>query len=137
MKMDKKTYNFVDGELRDYKSNIKKLEALELDIIEERGTSDGQPRGNQTSNPTEAKTSKLMTTRRLLVLHEHIDAIKSVYERLSDEYKDFFNVNYTPPYKEKKAHMIKVCSEVAISEREYYRRRDRIVYAVAAELGLI
>lgn len=136
--LEKEVYNFIEKELRDYKDNLKKLEELELEIVEASGTSDGQPRGNQMSNPTEAKTIKLMTTKRLLKLHENVDAIKNVYDRLNQEYKEFFDANYTKPILyDKQSQIQKVCEATSISDREYYRRRDKIVYAVATKMGYI
>lgn len=133
MRIDKKIYKYIDYELQHYEENKKKLEELRLDIIDSSPEpSDGQPRGNSTGNPTEQKGIKLISSTVLLKIENTIKVIDKVYNQLNDEYKLFFDWNY-----KKCVGVVKTCIEVNISERTYYNMRDKIVYNVGIEMGLI
>ena len=134
MKIDKKVYNYIDYELQHYQENKKKLEELRSDIIEASPEpSDGQPKGQGgTSNPTEGKTVKLMSSISILTLEKTIKAIDTVKDKLNEDYKKFFEFNYI-----KQAGIVRTCNEIPISERTYYNMKEKIVIAVGQELGLI
>lgn len=134
MKIDKKVYNYIEFELQHYEENKEKLKKMRADIIEASPEpSDGQPKGQGgTGKPTERKAVKLMSTTALLKLENTITAIEKVTNRLNDDYKKFFEFNYI-----KQAGIVKTCNEIPIGERTYYNMRDKIVYAVGQELGLL
>lgn len=133
MQLDKKVYKYIDYELQHYEDNKKELEKLRDEILEASPLpSDGQPRGNSTGNPTEQKAIKLLSSVALLKIEKTINSIDKVYEQLNDDYKKFFDWNY-----KKRAGVVKTCIEINISERTYYNMRDKIVYNVGAEMGLI
>ena len=53
--------------------------------------SDGQPRGNQTSDPTFGKVSQIDMNKRLEWLNNIIDTLENVYERLDIDNQDVWN----------------------------------------------
>ncbi len=133
MRIDKKVYKYIDYELQHYEENKKELERLREEILD-KGTkpADGQPRGNTVGNPTEQKAMKLVSSTALLKIERNLKAIDRVYNQLSEEYKKFFDYNYI-----KQVGIVKVCQEVGIEERTYYRWKDNIIYNVGMELGLL
>lgn len=88
--------------------------------------------GNATSNPTEQKAMKLMSNTAIIKLEHTINTIDKVYNKLSKEYKNFFELNYI-----KKSGIVKTCAETNISEKTYYRWKNNIVYEIAREFGFI
>ena len=133
MRIDKKVYKYIDYELQHYEENKKELERLRNEILEASPTpADGQPRGNTTSNPTEQKAMKLVSSIALLKIESTIKAIDRVYNQLNEDYKVFFDWNY-----KKSAGIVRTCQESNISENTYHRWRDNIVYSVGREMGLL
>ena len=134
MKIDKKVYGYIDYELKHYDENTKKIDEIRANIIEASPEpSDGQPKGQGgTRNPTERKGIKLVSSTSLLKLESTNNAIKKVYMQLNQNYKKFFDWNYI-----KQVGIVRTCQEVHISEATYYRWRDKIVYAVGEEMGII
>ena len=134
MKIDKKVYGYIDYELKHYDENAKKIYEIRANIIEASPEpSDGQPKGQGgTGNPTERKGIKLVSSTSLLKLESTNNAIKKVYMQLNQNYKKFFDWNYI-----KQVGIVRTCQEVHISEATFYRWRDKIVYAVGEEMGII
>ncbi len=134
MKIDKKVYGYIEFELKHYNDNAKKIEEIRANIIETSPEpADGQPKGQGgTSKPTERKGIKLVSSTSLLKMESTNDAIKKVYKQLDKNYKDFFDWNYI-----KQVGIVKTCQKVNISEATFYRWRDKIVYAVGEEMGII
>ncbi len=134
MKIDKKVYNYIDFELKRYEENTKKIDEIRANIIDANPEpSDGQPKGQGgTGKPTERKAIKLVSSTALLKMESTNDAIKKVYKQLDQNYKDFFDWNYI-----KQVGIVRTCQEVNISEATFYRWRDKIVYAVGEEMGII
>lgn len=133
MKIDKKVYKYIDYELQHYEDSKRELEHLRNEILEKGTTpADGQPRGNTVGNPTEQKAMKLVSSTALLKIERNLKAIDRVYTKLSEEYRNFFEYNYI-----KQVGIVKVCQEVGIEERTYYRWKDNIIYNVGMEMGLL
>lgn len=134
MRIDKKVYKYIDYELQHYEDNKKKLEEIREEILEASPLPpDGQPKGQgSTSNPTEQKAVKLISSVALVKIEKTLNSIDKVYDRLEQDYKNFFDWNY-----KKGVGIVRTCQEVNISERTFYNMRDKIVYNVGMELGLI
>lgn len=132
LELNKKVYEYIDFELKHFEESKKLLDIMEIDIIEEKASSDGQPRGNTTGDPTQQKALKLISNVALARIQYTVDAIKRVYENLTEEYKDFFDWCFT-----KDAGKVKTCEKVHIAPRTYNRWKDKIIYATAKELGLL
>jgi len=134
MRIDKKVYKYIDYELQHYEDNKKKLDEIREEILEASPLPpDGQPRGQGgTSNPTEQKAVKLISSVALMKIEKTINSIDKVYEHLEMDYKTFFDWNY-----KKNVGIVRTCQEVNISEPTYYRWRDKIIYMVGEEMGLI
>ena len=80
-KLPKELKNRMEKELRQYWDNIKKIERLEREIIEE-SNKVGQETSNITSDPTSQKAIKLLSTRIPVSLSARIASWASLTVRL-------------------------------------------------------
>ena len=134
MRIDKKVYKYIDYELMHYEDNKKRLDEIREEILESSPLPpDGQPRGQGgTSNPTEQKVVKLISSVALMKIEKTVSSIDKVYDHLEMDYKNFFDWNY-----KKNVGIVRTCQEIGIAEPTYYRWRDKIIYMVGEEMGLI
>lgn len=133
MRIDREVYKYIDYELLHFEDSKRELENLKMEIIETSSApSDGQPRGNITGNPTEQKAMKLLSSVAIAKITKTINAIEKMRISLNPEYLKFFELNYV-----KKVGIVKICQEIGIEERTFYRWRDYIIRATGKELGLI
>ena len=81
-KLPKHVRNFIKSELYNYEFNKKKLQEMQDDILHATGTSDGQPKGNGTSDTTYNKVEKLITSRSILIVTDKINKIEQLKEEI-------------------------------------------------------
>ena len=91
-KLSKDLKKRMEKELRQYWGNIKKIEQLEKEIIEESGTGNTQGKTNVTSDPTSQKVLKLISTRSLILLNQRIMYVANTINRLKPFEKEIFNL---------------------------------------------
>ena len=131
-KLDKHIKKFIMSELYNYEENKKKIENIREDIIDESGFSDGQPRGNKTSDTVANKAEKLLTTRAILIATEKVNNIDRALKKFNkQEQKDIENIFF-------KGHS-QIYAEMndGISKDMYYNLRDKMIYLTAIEYGQI
>ena len=124
---------FLEDELSNYKKNLYELNMLREEIIESSPTPDGMPRGNATSNPTESKAARLMTSHVIICLERRLKAVARVLDRYQNnpEMLKLIELRYF-----KGTHTaIGVMSELHISSKTFYRWRKELLENLAAELG--
>ena len=124
---------FLEDELSNYRKNMFELNLLREEIIEGSPTPDGMPRGNTTSNPTESKAARLMTSNVILCLERRIKAVARVLDGYQNnpEMLKLIELRYF-----KGTHTaIGVMSELHISSKTFYRWRKELLENLAAELG--
>ena len=124
---------FLEDELSNYRKNMFELNLLREEIIEGSPTPDGMPRGNTTSNPTESKAARLMTSNVILCLERRLKAVARVLDRYQNnpEMLKLIELRYF-----KGTHTaIGVMSELHISSKTFYRWRKELLENLAAELG--
>ena len=124
---------FLEDELSNYRKNMFELNLLREEIIESSPTPDGMPRGNTTSNPTESKAARLMTSNVILCLERRLKAVARVLDRYQNnpEMLKLIELRYF-----KGTHTaIGVMSELHISSKTFYRWRKELLENLAAELG--
>lgn len=94
--------------------------------------SDGQPRGNQTSDSTFNKVNQIENNKRLEWLNRVIDTLDSIYERLDIDGQDIWNEiivkNKCPTYME---------YELGMNRATMFRKRKQIAYICAIKLGML
>ena len=124
---------FLEDELSNYRKNMFELNLLREEIIEGSPTPDGMPRGNTTSNPTESKAARLMTSHVIICLERRLKAVARVLDRYQNnpEMLRLIELRYF-----KGTHTaIGVMSELHISSKTFYRWRKELLENLAAELG--
>lgn len=132
-KVPKDVRKKIENELYHYWDNKKELEELQRDILEESPEpQDGQPRGNETSNPTEQKAIKLRTTRSILAIERKLQYIENAISRLDNSEKEIFLIIFKYKYSQKRAETYKY-----ISYDTYYNVYRKIIYFTALEFGEI
>ncbi len=135
MRINKKIYNYIDYELSNYKLYEKKIKEIREDIIDSSPPpADGQPKGNKLSDPTADKVMKLTTPLAISRMEYNKECIDKALKRLDEDHKKFFEKNYKETNGNNK---IKVCNEMPIGERTYYRMKRKIIEYVAREMGMI
>ena len=133
--MTKSIENFIEGELYAYHDNLKEIELRREEIMEgSPGPPDGMPRGNSTSNPTESKAMRLMSSRSILCVEKRLEAIKKVLDRYEDNESmkrlielRYFKREHTP---------FGIMKVLHISQKTFYRWRRELLEEIASELGL-
>ena len=125
---------YLERELKDYKYNKKKINELRLDIIEESPKVDlGVPSSpNRGSEGQTNKVHRLMTNTIIRRLEDMCYHIEKVLNELDDNKYEFYTRCF-----EKRQSKVKICMEMPIAEKTYYRYKDKIVYSLAEELGFI
>ena len=124
---------FLEDELSNYRKNMFELNLLREEIIEGSPTPDGMPRGNTTSNPTESKAARLMTSNVILCLERRLKAVARVLDRYQNnpEMLKLIELKYI-----RGTHTaIGVMNELHISSKTFYRWRKELLEDLAAELG--
>lgn len=124
---------FLEDELSNYRKNMFELNLLREEIIEGSPTPDGMPRGNTTSNPTESKAARLMTSNVILCLERRLKAVARVLDRYQNnpEMLKLIELKYI-----RGTHTaIGVMNELHISSKTFYRWRKELLENLAAELG--
>lgn len=135
MRIDKKVFDYIDYELTNYKFYEQKIEEVKKEILDSSpNPPDGQPRGNAITNPTLDKVIKLTTPMAIYRMEYNKECINRALQKLDKYHNEFFKKNYIDNNGNNK---IGVCYELHISERTYYRIRNKIVEYTGKEMGLI
>ena len=131
-KLSKYLKKRMEKELRQYWGNIKKIEQLEKEIIEESGTGNTQGKTNVTSDPTSQKVLKLISTRSLILLNQRIMYVANTINRLKPFEKEIFNLIF----RENRDWLY--CETMkGISKTTYYNIMNKSIYYLAEEWGEI
>lgn len=135
-KIPYKTREYVKNELYQYWDNCKELEELDKDIIDESAEpADGQPRGNNTGNPTERKAVKIIettSTRRMIAIEKKIRAIEAGFRRLLPEEMEVVELIFREGKSQIYAEM-----NNNISKDTYYNTMNKVIFITAKEMGEI
>lgn len=133
--MTKAIETFIEAELYAFHDNIREVALRKEEILEgSPAPPDGMPRGSGTSNPTESKAMRLMTSRAVLCVERRLDVIKKVLDRYQNDLdmKKFIELNYF----KRELTPIGIMRELHISKRTFYRRRRELLEHLAFEMGL-
>jgi len=136
MRINKKLYNYIDYELTNYKEYAKAIENMKKDIIESSPPpSDGQPTAkNRVTDPTLDKVIQITTPMAIYRMEFNKRCIEKALSKLDSYHNEFFEKNYKENNGNNK---IGVCYEMHISERTYYRMKNKVIEYVAREMGII
>lgn len=132
--LDRATYNFVQRELYRYEAYKKELILCREEILEgSPSPPDGQPKGNQTGNPTEQKALKLVSGVRIINLERTIAAISNTLSMIDDKGREVFREIYVNGRHDNE----KICMDLCISLTGFKDRKHQIIYLTAENLGLL
>jgi len=123
---------YIEKELYNYIDNQNLIKELKEDIYYNSIENDGQPRGNQTSNPTEQKATKLVDTRSILIAEKKIKQIDKALNRLIPEEQEIAKSIFFKGHTQIFAQM-----HENISKDTYYHVRNKTIYYTAIEYGQI
>ena len=131
-KLPKHVRNFIKSELYNYEFNKKKLKEMQDDILYATSTSDGQPKGNATSDATYNKVEKLITSRSILIVTDKINKIERALNKLDKSDKEVVELIFF------KGHgQIYAQRNDNISKDIYYNTMNKMIYLTAIEYGEI
>lgn len=126
---------YLESELENYHENCKDLKNLQDEINEgSPSPADGMPHGTTTSNPTESKVIRLMTSKTIICLDRRLRAVAKVLDKYQGDQNmvKLINMRYF-----KRTHTpFGVMGELHIGQKTYYRWRRRLLEDLASELGL-
>ena len=132
MKLPRAVFRYIEHELYNYDITLAEIKNIRQGIIEAMPPlKETVPNTGYVSDPTGRKAIQLFTNTALVRMARTITAIDKALSRLSDNHRALFNLKYRQglPWQ-------KVCDEIPVSERTYFRLRRELVYMVAVEMGL-
>jgi len=134
--MKKDIFRYVESELYDYEATLDFIKQSEDDIIQDGALTYDKDKISKTykiTSSTEDKAIKLCTNKQLKKARETIAAIDKAKQRLDSEELNLLDLKYN-----KGIHYQKIISNhISMSERSYRRKRTKIVYLVANEMGFM
>ena len=130
-RLSKNTFKYVEQEIRQYKNNLKELNRLKNDIIQE--TAEKQNgRSSGLGDSTAAKAVKLSMDRKISELEKSQKAIETIYDRLCQDKQSVMEEYWQSRYTN-----AGLAYKLGVDERTIRRWKQHIVYLVAAELNYL
>ena len=133
-KIAKDSWAITERIIRRYPEQKKYYENLIEEIYEGSPYNDGQPRGTDCGNPTEAKVLKVMSSQKLHRIEREIKAVEEAYRRFRPEHQRIIRVRFWSNRWRNKPYMW-MEEEACYSERQMKRVCSSFVIKVAEELG--
>ena len=134
-RLDKKIYSYIEYELFNYNISKKELQDAELDAIygvSEFDINSGTRAKYKKSNRVENSTIRLLSSKKICKLSDTVNNIDNALKLLEKIYSDFFENYYL-----KRCGKLKICEKLGLSERSFYNYKNKIVWTVAMEMGLM
>ena len=130
-RLSKNTFKYVEQEIRQYKNNLKELNRLKNEIIQE--TSEKQNgRSSGLGDSTATKAVKLSMNRKISELEKSRKAIETIYQRLCQDKQSVMEEYWQSRYTN-----AGLAYKLGVDERTIRRWKQHIVYLVAAELNYL
>ena len=130
-RLSKNTFKYVEQEIRQYKNNLKELNQLKNDIIQET-TEKQNGRSSGLGDSTAAKAVKLSMNRKISELEKNQKAIETIYHRLCQDKQSVMEEYWQSRYTN-----AGLAYKLGVDERTIRRWKQQIVYLVAAELNYL
>jgi len=125
-------FKYIEFELYNHERNKKELDETFKDFLGEKPKEgEVRPKG-VASDPTGRIVTKYLSSRRVSMMSNTIIAIERALARANDEHRQLYHLKYVQclPWQ-------RVCDELPVSERTYFRLRKELVVAVAEETGMV
>ena len=132
--VENQNFRLIESELHFYKDTKKELDLMEMDIVE-LGNNKDVNISSGIGRPTEAKATKLLTSKELLECRRRVNAIEYMLSILGncDEPARLRLVEMK--YFERRLTDVGIWETLNISKRTYYRWKHEAVELVAGKLG--
>jgi len=133
VKLSRAVFRYVEHELYNYELTKKELEELRQDIISlAPSPSYVVVNGTAVGDTTGRKAVRLVTNVAIVRMTRTVAAIDRALTRVFDHHRQLFQLKYCQglPWQ-------RICIEMHIEERTYYKYRKELVAMVALEMGLI
>ena len=130
-RLSKNTFKYVEQEIRQYKNNLKELNRLKNEIIQE-APEKQNGRSSGLGDSTPAKAVKLSMNRKISELEKNQKAIETIYHRLCQDKQSVMEEYWQSRYTN-----AGLAYKLGVDERTIRRWKQHIVYLVAAELNYL
>ena len=130
-RLSKNTFKYVEQEIRQYKNNLKELNRLKNEIIQE-APEKQNGRSSGLGDSTAAKAVKLSMDRKISELEKSQKAIATIYHRLCQDKQSVMEEYWQSRYTN-----AGLAYKLGVDERTIRRWKQHIVYLVAAELNYL
>ena len=130
-RLSKNTFKYVEQEIRQYKNNLKELNRLKNEIIQET-TEKQNGRSSGLGDSTATKAVKLSMNRKISELEKNQKAIETIYHRLCQDKQSVMEEYWQSRYTN-----AGLAYKPGVDERTIRRWKQHIVYLVAAELNYL
>lgn len=131
-KLSLEVKRYLEKELRDYTKNKEYLKELEEDII----YSSASPEPGMPGSPNRGK-EQLTNKVQQLINNTEINRVKRVIRDITKVLEGLNDLEYEVYVRHFKRGQspIKVCVESPMSERSFFRNKNKIIYKLADEMG--
>ena len=130
-RLSKNTFKYVEQEIRQYKNNLKALNRLKNEIIQE-APEKQNGRSSGLGDSTAAKAVKLSMNRKISELEKNQKAIETIYHRLCQDKQSVMEEYWQSRYTN-----AGLAYKLGVDERTIRRWKQHVVYLVAAELNYL
>jgi RinA family phage transcriptional activator len=134
--VNKSLFKYIEQELYDYEDTLKLIDHIKDDIRQDSGINYETEKTGPTykiGHPTEDKAIKLMYNKQLNRAMQTICAIDKAIKKMDEEDLKLFNLKYIECIHFKRIMTV----HMPMSEKSYYRRRNKIINLVAIEMGYV
>lgn len=131
-KLSRNTFRYVEGELKDYKRSIEKLDRLKDEIIN-KAPKQEEVRGTDVGDPTANKVASILKDKEVQRLEKIIKAIGKIYDMCDSKKKiiiqeKYWNHRYTDAG---------IAEKLGIGESTVRRWKQNIIYTLAVEINYL
>jgi len=133
--LSKAKIKYIESELYDYEDTLMLVRNTRDSIIDDQSIDYSKEKisTSNTYNAVEEKAIELVTNKQLKRAIETIAAIDKAVKVFSEDELEFYKLRYI-----NQIHWKKIIScHMPMSERSYYRIKNKIIETVAIEMGLI
>jgi RinA family phage transcriptional activator len=134
-KIRKATFKHVESEIFGYHDTLKEIDRLKKNILYASSPVDtnGGGRSNLPSDPTGRVATIMLTHRSIVQLELIVNSISEVYTQLPEDKQKFVRLKYWT--KPQTLTWDGIARKLNVSNRQAFRWRDEIVYAISEKIG--
>jgi RinA family phage transcriptional activator len=130
---EKRVLNYVEAEIYAYPWMEQEIKQLRADIVEAGPDPTAVPLDNRSSNTTESKAMRLITSVRLKKLSDSYEAISGVLANLDQPHHRLVELKYW----DRQYSDYGIAHQLHVSVRTFYNWKDAILREVAARMGIM